>query len=91
MILSKILLSTLLTIVVPNIRKKLPELVSLVLGRSFLWCVYSEFNYMVQEDVKNEIKKGLGEVRTWETNSEKNPIIQLQVLGIKAQYFETKF
>jgi hypothetical protein len=72
--------SFLLTIVVPNIRKKLPELVSLVLGRSFLWCVYSEFHYMVPEDVKNEIKKGLGEVRTWETNSEKNPIIQQQVL-----------
>jgi hypothetical protein len=72
--------SFLLTIVVPNIRKKLPELVSLVLGRLFLWCVYSEFHYMVPEDVKNEIKKGLGEVRTWETNSEKNPIIQQQVL-----------
>jgi hypothetical protein len=79
---SKILVinSFLPTIVVPNIKKKLPELVSLVLGWLFLWCVYSEFNYMVPEDVKNEIKKGLAEVRTWETNSEKNPTIQQQVL-----------
>jgi hypothetical protein len=82
-----------LTIIAPNIRKKRPELVSLVLGRSFLWCVYSEFHYMVPEDVKNEIKKGLGEVRTWETNSEKNPIIQQQVFvtGNQGSVYLDKF
>jgi hypothetical protein len=47
--------SFLLPIAVPNIRKKLPESVSLLLGRSFFWCVYSEFHYVVPEDVKNEI------------------------------------
>jgi len=42
----------LLTIVVPNIRKKLPESVSLVLGRSLLWCAFSDFHYMIPEDMK---------------------------------------
>jgi hypothetical protein len=39
--------NVLLIIVVPNTKKKLPELVSLVLGQLLLWCLYSEFHYMV--------------------------------------------
>jgi hypothetical protein len=44
-----------------NIKKRLPDLVVLVLGKAFLWLIYSPYdamNHVVLEEFKNRIQFG---------------------------------
>ena len=56
-----------LTEVVPNIRKRLPESCALVLGKALLWFIYSNdaiSNNFLPEEFKNRIKNNLSEILT---------------------------
>jgi hypothetical protein len=56
-----------LTQVVPNIRRRLPDLCALVLGKAFLWFIYCNdavSDNFIPEDFKHQIKTELGEILT---------------------------
>ena len=54
--------------VVPNIRKVLPDSAALVLGKALLWLIYSPYdamNHVVPEEFKNRIRLELNEIIAW--------------------------
>jgi hypothetical protein len=54
--------------VVPNIRKVLPDSAALVLGKAFLWLIYSPYNAMnhvVPVEFRNRIRLEWNEIMAW--------------------------
>jgi hypothetical protein len=54
--------------VVPNIRKALPDSAALVLGKALLWLIYSPYdamNHVVPEELKSRIRLEWNEIMAW--------------------------
>jgi hypothetical protein len=79
---SATVLSTfILTKVVPNIRKRLPDSTSIVLGMAVLWLVFSSVaNNFLSEDFIDEVKRSLNDTGVAILTNGQNPILKMPVL-----------
>ena len=78
-----------LTRVVPNIRRRLPESCALVLGKAFLWFIYCNdtvSHNFIPEDFKHRIKTELGEILAASginvEGENYNPICRVPVIAV---------
>ena len=77
---SNILATFILTKVVPNIRRRLPDSVSIILGKAVLWLVFSSVaNNFVSTNYVERVKADLGETGIVVPEG-KNPILKMPVL-----------
>ena len=78
---STVMTTFILTKVVPNIRRRLPDSTCLVLGKAIVWLIYSSFanNFISPMDYCNRVKADLAETGIV-VELGKNPILKMPVL-----------
>jgi hypothetical protein len=77
---SNVLTTFILTKVVPNIRKRLPDSASIVLGKAMLWLVYSSVACdFISAEYRDKVKADLADAGV-EIGIGRNPIVKMPVL-----------